>query len=94
MQVTGGVGPPLTYPVEIGSGYEDVGSFLHSGCSGGAVIWVRDLGGEPPHGADPGGFHHRVASTIIGKLPNRQLDGVWDKPPIAEGLWDTGIEEI
>ena len=28
----------------------------HHGCSGRSVIWVGKLGGDPPHGADPGGI--------------------------------------
>ena len=45
------MGNPLADPGEEGSGYDDVRDILHSGCSYKVVILVRDLDGDPPHGA-------------------------------------------
>ena len=55
LKCTESVGPPLAYHGEKGSGCEDVGSFLCRIHPGDIVIWVRYMGGDPIHDADPGG---------------------------------------
>ena len=50
-----GVGPPLTYPGEGESGYEDVREIICHGSAGAIAIRVGYLGGDPQNGAEPGG---------------------------------------
>ena len=69
LKCTEGGGPPLAYPGEKGRGCEDVGSFIYRSHPGDIFIWVRYMGGDPMHDADPGGFHHRVARHLTVKYP-------------------------
>ena len=61
-----GVGPPLADHGEGVIRYEDAGAILHRSCSGGTVIWVKDLGGDPPHGEDPGGVLTSGGRQLMG----------------------------
>ena len=56
-------------PLEGGGGREEGGAVLPSGSPGDPDIWARDVGSDPPHGEDPGGFHHWVEIQLTGQIP-------------------------
>ena len=70
---------PLVDPGEVGSGLEDVGLILRHGFSGNTAPRVRDLGGDPPHGADPGEV------PPLGGTSNN-----WETPEATDG-WGMGV---
>ena len=39
-------------------------------------------------------FQRRVTKSITGKQPQRQVDGCWKNPPLAEALGGAGFEKI
>ena len=41
-----------------------------------------------------GGFHHRVARWISGKIPRRREEGVGEYPPLEYAMRVSGLEEI
>ena len=94
---TEGVGLTFADPGEVGSRYEEIRVFLNSGSPGESAIWVGDVGREgrdPLHGANPGGFHHRVARRITGISPQRQTDGIWNYFLLEEDMWGAGLEDM
>ena len=80
--------PPLTDPGEVGIRPENVRDILYCVSAGDTYLWVGYFGGDPPHGADPGGFQ------ITGNLPKRQLYGGWQYHLISEILMEVGMEEL
>ena len=86
--------PPLTDTGEVGIRPENVRDILYCVSAGDTYLRVGYFGGDPPHGADPGGFHHRVVQKITGNLPKRQLYGGWQYHLILEILRELGMEEM
>ena len=39
-------------------------------------------------------FQHRVARRITGEQLRRQVDGIWEYPPLADSLREAGLEGI
>ena len=73
------MGPLLADTAEGGRGPEDFGTILCHGRAGNTDLWVVDLGGEPPHGADPGGF-----PPLDGEANNEESTG-------ATSGWGMGV---
>ena len=86
--------PPLTDPGEVGIRPENFRDILYCVSAGDTYLRVGYFGGDPPHGADPGGFHHRVVQQITGNLPKRQLYGGCQYHLILEILRELGMEEM
>ena len=63
------MGPPIADTGEVRSGPEGVGTIIRCGCANKTDLWAGGLGGDPPHGADPGWLHLWVVRKITGKLP-------------------------
>ena len=71
-----------------------VGDVLQCGASGGASLWIVDVGDEPPHGPVPGILQNRGGRRITGIHPQRFLGGSWEYPPLDEAMQETGLEEV
>ena len=41
-----------------------------------------------------GGFHHRVARRITGKIPWRKANRIWYFPPLADATRVVRMEEL
>ena len=46
-------------------------------------FWLRDMGGDPMHWEDPGGFCHRFTRRVTGKQPQQLFDGNWQYLPVG-----------
>ena len=62
-------------PQQGGGGAAGVRIIFKSRGAGGADLWIRDLGGHPPHGKEPGGFQDKVVIRLMGRLPRRKSYG-------------------
>ena len=41
-----------------------------------------------------GGFHHRVACRLTGRIPRRGRDGWWVYPPLGNTMAEAGFKEV
>ena len=69
------MGPPLIYPGEGGRRPDDVGEIIHHVCAGKTALWVGYLGGDPQHGADPGGVSPLGGEENHGEAP--KVMSIW-----------------
>ena len=64
-------------------------------CADDPTVWVGDVGGDPPHGANlGGGFHHCVERRLTGNLPLLCTDRVWYNLPLEYDPMEDGLEDM
>ena len=78
----------------VGDGRPDLQYVLQSGHTGNNFVFIRYIGYELPDGLNPGGFHHSVASQLVGMQLQSYTEGRRYDSLLASEMLLAGLMEV
>ena len=63
----------IMVPLTGGGGCSDIGAVLLDSGTSNTTFWVRNMGGDPPYGKDPGGFPPPCGDTDNEENPTATI---------------------
>ena len=81
-------------PWVVRGGCMDLGAILRGGHASKPPVWFRDMGDDPPHGANIGGIPPLLGPAPQVSSQNTARTGCGIPPPLEDALRESGLEEI
>ena len=78
----------------VGDGRPDLQYVLQSGHTGNNFVFIRYIGYDLPDGLNPGGFHHSVASQLVGMQLQSYTEGRRYDSLLASEMLVDGLVEV